>query len=517
MVSFIDSKVKDSLKINMDATTFKIEQDKDGKYVWHIHEAGDKEQVQRHQEHNLCLFIKEMNFTNSYGDVCDSIYIVQDPNLQKDECYHYLVPGLSSAQIAGAAGHLFVMQSRAANAKFNQTVIEKIALPYIDDLRRNETLATDVNSEVDDDDADLEPVAWLFDGEKVQLDGFLDKRLIEFCNTNKIFLIKLAASCTKWQQPLDAGKKFVAKKNNLGPLTNYFENPILTRILNQHLTTHEGIPKHTRTLLISGLQQLCHSDYETLNRQKLTSGYKTIGMVPFDAHKIITNCSTFISAEDQAAIMHNLAHFVKCFKETGHILDSVMDEYLVPKSDIPKLHSKDDKSLIHERCVWVNNDLAYEREQSANDLRIINEDKKQANKIYNEKLDGEYFDMVVNRFNESHESGDWKKFTKAIIKGALNFIKTTDNLILKTSGNLPEVISRLSIQLNVLHAKYRPGPIPSSKLLRNPFPVVSFPIQMTMTHHSSSTMDIETSLRLQTLSSTPHNENTANGFSGSSE
>jgi hypothetical protein len=77
---------------HMDGTTFKIRRNKDGTFVWHIHEDGDTEQVQRHHEHNLDLFIKEMNFANATGDVSESIYIIQDPTLSKEDCYHYYVP-----------------------------------------------------------------------------------------------------------------------------------------------------------------------------------------------------------------------------------------------------------------------------------------------------------------------------------------------------------------------------------------------------------------------------------------
>ncbi len=45
MVTFFSQIVDPALTLNMDATTFRIETNGD-EFVWHIHEAGDKDQVQ---------------------------------------------------------------------------------------------------------------------------------------------------------------------------------------------------------------------------------------------------------------------------------------------------------------------------------------------------------------------------------------------------------------------------------------------------------------------------------------
>ncbi len=203
--------------LNMDATTFKIEINGE-EFVWHIHEEGDTEQVQREGEMATVVYIKEMVLTNTYGNVAETVYIIQDKTMDPEDCVHYLVRDIGVSLLNATQGHIFVMKSRAANAKFNDMYFRKIIVPYIDDARYTYRLSQNLDYEEDEELDDYVEdfsdckVLITFDGEKTQTDGFLATEVMEYCDQSNIFLVKLAASCTKIQQPLDAGKKFDSKK-----------------------------------------------------------------------------------------------------------------------------------------------------------------------------------------------------------------------------------------------------------------------------------------------------------------
>ena len=287
----------------------------------------------------MCVFIKEVALCNAYGHVSETCYIIQDPNMSPDECVRYSVFDLGSSMVAGAFGHLFVMKSRAANMKFNQIYFSKIVIPFIDDLRR--TIRADLNldyneSDLENDDSSALPVLLTFDGEKVQLDGFIDDDVIKYCSDNGIYLLKLAAGCTKIQQPLDSGNKFDSKKKNIRAAEEAFINPLLEGALKLILKQHSGISTPQAKVILEGLQFLNQADYRTLDRDKIASGWARTGIHPLDEGRILDNCTSRITSEDREYILRICPTLRDSFERHGMLSDSVMDELEIPMLETTK-------------------------------------------------------------------------------------------------------------------------------------------------------------------------------------
>jgi hypothetical protein len=442
--------------LSMDATTYFIETDKDNKLVWHIPHRDDRKQVQRKGEGGLGLFIKEMCLVNGIGDSSDSVYIIQDPDMDADECVHYVVPGLSSSLIAGALGHIFVMKSRAANVKFNQMYIEFVFVPFTVDIRRNLQISKDIDAPVDSDRDDEDDslcgdrILFTFDGEPVQLAGFFDEDFIEYCSSNRIIALKLAASCTAIQQPLDAGNKFDSKKKNNRASRTTYENPVLTNTLRQVLKKHTGIQPRQAILLIQGFHELNQADYNTLDRQKIVLGFEAVGMVPFNKQKILDNCTTHFTPDDISNIMKRLPYLRDSFETNGRLLDEIMDDCDIPVSEIQKLSNKDAKAIMHERVVWVNHKLTIIRTLVAAEASEAKEAKKKVVAANNVVTDHHHFNMVKDMFLKDM---DWTTLSATSMKGALRHIKSEGNLSIKTTGKKSELVSVLRVRLNIMKIK----------------------------------------------------------------
>jgi hypothetical protein len=451
MAAYFRNFIDPSLHVNMDATTFKIEIDGD-EVVWHIREDGDKEQVQREGQMNTVVFIKEMCFTNSYGNISETVYIIQDPNMHDEDCKHYVVRDLGSSMLNATHGHIFVMKSRAANMKFNDLYFRKVIIPYINDIRTTFRLSKDIHfdadeaSEEEDEEYSDVPVLFTFDGEKVQLDGFMSPELLDFCTKSYISMVKLAASCTKIQQLLDACKKFDSKKKAMRAVKDYiFRNPQLEATLQQIFKGHPGISQKQVKAIIAGIHELHWADVRTLTREKIVYGAKTIGLFPFNPEQILDNCTWKWSLEDRQYILRIITLLGTLFGKHGRVPDEDMDDLNIPVSDKLKSQNKDSNALVHERVVLINHEESQERSNGFVVIAAQKAEKKAELDSQKAVTDPISFDNVMKLYNDNQAL---TLLPATALKGALRHMKGKLKMNVTTSGNKVALAHRLMMVLD---------------------------------------------------------------------
>jgi hypothetical protein len=195
------------LYVNMDATSFEIVRDKEGKIVWHIHRKGDKNPVRRSGQGGMGVNIKEVNLVCSNGDVSESVYVISDKTMGEDECLHKAVPALSSSIIAGTIGHLFIMKSRSPNHLFMEMYNKFILFPFFDNIRLTDQASRNYGVESDDSNSRDTPIVFFLDGEDKQLDVYRSDEVAASMEYERVCIVKLPPSSTSKTQPLDVGKK----------------------------------------------------------------------------------------------------------------------------------------------------------------------------------------------------------------------------------------------------------------------------------------------------------------------
>ena len=84
---------------------------------------------------NLGVFVKKYFLSNSFGQLAQPVYLIEDTSLKVEECYWYKIPGLSSSNQVGGCGFLAFCPTRCGNEAFFKLFIDEVALPFVKDIQ----------------------------------------------------------------------------------------------------------------------------------------------------------------------------------------------------------------------------------------------------------------------------------------------------------------------------------------------------------------------------------------------
>jgi hypothetical protein len=407
--------------VNGDAMSVEVERDKDNKIVWHCHNKGDKLPVRRSGTGGMCVYIKEVNLVCSNGDVSDSVYVIQDKSMEKNDCLHYTVLGLSSSQISGSQGHIFIMESRSPNHRFMELYNEKVLFPFFDTIRLTDHCSRMDSVEPDDNNSRDTPIVYFLDGEDQQLDIYRSDEVADRMKFERVTIVKLPPSATSKTQPLDVGKKHDSKKKSIRANTEVHIDERLTRTFKMIFRKHPNINTPTRDLLIYGLHACNQADQECLDRNKITLGWRDSGLVPFDPIVILNNCERLWREGEIELVLAKLEEYGDHFLSHGSLSDAKMDEDNMPLSENPKYHSRDDFVDYRQRCLIMNHQNVIEARIAYEDNREAANERKAAMKIINDAVSAENY----NNIHAGIVRGDntWKHQPKTYLTQAYKHLK----------------------------------------------------------------------------------------------
>ena len=84
---------------------------------------------------NLGVFVKKYFLSNSFGQLAEPVYLIEDTSLRVEECYWYKIPGLSSSNQVGGCGFLAFCPTRCGNKAFFKLFIDEVVLPFVKDIQ----------------------------------------------------------------------------------------------------------------------------------------------------------------------------------------------------------------------------------------------------------------------------------------------------------------------------------------------------------------------------------------------
>ena len=89
---------------------------------------------------NLGVFVKKYFLSkyflsNSFGQLAQPVYLIEDTSLKVEDCYWYKIPGLSSSNQVGGCGFLAFCPTRCGNEAFFKFFIDEVVLPFVKDIQ----------------------------------------------------------------------------------------------------------------------------------------------------------------------------------------------------------------------------------------------------------------------------------------------------------------------------------------------------------------------------------------------
>ena len=166
------------------------------------------------------------------------------------------VSGLGIGSDVIAKVYVVFCQTRSANVTFYRWFIEDIFVKFVGDIRARYKLQIS------------EPAYLCLDKESDQIKPLKETAILELCEDHNIIIGKPPASTTAITQPLDRGSAYKgakAKKRGLkGPedkdkyMGITMADSLKNMIINHDVVTGKKFQNSRKSLLISGLQQVCY-------------------------------------------------------------------------------------------------------------------------------------------------------------------------------------------------------------------------------------------------------------------
>ena len=156
----------------------------------------------KNSNNDLNYFVKYYCIAAADGFLCPTwVLLVADAKMSADAFDYCEVQGLSQSR--DQVGFLCFCRTRSGNAAFYKWLNENVLCKFVQSIRA-------INNIGEND-----YLIVLCDGEKVQIDPYLDASIQEKFRGLNCMIGKVAASCTALTQPLDAFNAFKASKSLL--------------------------------------------------------------------------------------------------------------------------------------------------------------------------------------------------------------------------------------------------------------------------------------------------------------
>jgi hypothetical protein len=222
-------------------------------------------------------------------------------------------------------------------------------------------------------------IIWSFDGERKFLDAMLDAlvdNVPEYLKDKNFEIMKFAAAASKTQQPLDVSTSFRTIKLLTKGLRCNGTAHYTQALLSNFLKGMDASSLKTYVLFLSNLPEMLNKAFTT---SAIKQGWATSGLVPLDAGRILSRCSTWsqLSREQGDAIIGSIPALMKHAQKTGEVDEDLMqrlvgdtinfDEWLAQHSGIPKKKGMPlaRQALNRHRAVWLNHEATTKRRADA--------------------------------------------------------------------------------------------------------------------------------------------------------
>eukprot|EP01038_Epipyxis_sp_PR26KG_P017284 gene17284-23836_t len=306
-------------------------------------------------------FIKTYAHITADGAHAPLVHCYADDNMPVGaiDCYEVNGIGVSGMPLGDPSWIVFC-KTRQMNSAFYLWYWEQINFPFYDSLRRQH------DNEIFDPTLDgtqfSHPVGTNCDGEEIQIRLFSEHiEFIEKLKQRRVVVDKPPGSTTEITQALDHGPIFITKNNYLKGIT---DNDIaidwrfnaVSEVFRQHEIKHGKIPANHKRMGIYGTLRLSLAWQKTLNVDKARSSFALTGQYPFSAERVLQNCTTRITSEEETNIYAALEDLTQVYETNGELVSKDFNDNNIFNNDAIDGKSKEDLVMSRQRTVRLSHD-----------------------------------------------------------------------------------------------------------------------------------------------------------------
>lgn len=291
-------------------------------------------------------FIKYYAIITGEGLLATPIFIIADPNMNKDDFDVYTADHLGVGVGFGHSAEIVFTHDRNLNEEFYKWMITSVVGVWVDDIKMDEGMS-------------METSAWYtLDGEARQIKGFEDPEIQSYLKANNIVVGKPPGSTTAITQPLDAYNFFKGIKTSLKHQKDHVINMKVRKEIEDIFVQHQmeygnGLKPGQKELYVQGLLDIQRAMNNVVNPELIVKSFKASGLIDpttggYDLEKIIKNYKIKITPEEQLEIVQKIPHLAKILGETGELTDADLD-----RAGFEKSSTKDGKDITRRRYVTI--------------------------------------------------------------------------------------------------------------------------------------------------------------------
>ena len=306
------------------------------------------------------------------GFLCPTwVLLVADEKMSADAFDYCEVQGLSQSR--DQVGFLCFCRTRSGNAAFYKWLNENVLCKFVQSIRA-------INNIGEND-----YLCVLCDGEKVQIDPYLDASIQEKFRDLNCMIGKVAASCTALTQPLDAFNAFKASKSLLACFStdDYMHQESLRHQVVSAIQIHESRYQNVKIAdkrrLIPGILAVRVAIVNAMNEITIQKSFEAAGIdreCQVDINHILAQFGVKLTDCAFHQFMDVLPQAVSLFREQGTITDEQLRMFDAIRHEEAEIcgHPRDQLVLSRQRCVILNHAQTMQRHLDR--LQAIEDAKK---------------------------------------------------------------------------------------------------------------------------------------------
>ena len=313
-------------------------------------------------------FIKLYAAINAIGGYGELVYCLADANMKEGDMDWYEIDAGVFGLNQHDKAHIVFSKTRAMGDAFCEKYWRKIVIPFMVAERERYGL-----------DGKMAQVNC--DGESSQIDVFATTTIYQEVKEADITVDKPSGSTTEITQACDQELFIEMKKEN----KKYDDSDVdidspefkcITTILAKHQTKTKKLmpPAHVRQAAF-GLMRVRMAAQNALTGPRARRSFVKIGQWPFDKKKVLQQCTTKLTVDQEAAIFAALPKLTSQYDSFGELVQKNFDDANIFNNDIPGKKLKEDGATNRKRSCRLTHHVQHDQMLAKQPAREVAKEK----------------------------------------------------------------------------------------------------------------------------------------------
>ena len=328
------------------------------------------------------LFVKVYTLANAKGGFAPLVYCLADCNMAEGDLDWYELPAGAFGLNQHDEAHIVFSKTRSMGDLFSEKYWTEIVVPFVDTERARYGLVgktAEVNC----------------DGESSNIDVFAKPAVYQVIKEANIMVDKPSGSTTEITQACDQELYIEMKKENrkIGDShvdVDSAEFECITDILAKHQNKVQKVMSTAHVRQMSyGLIRARMAGQNALTGPRAMKSFSKIGMWPFNKEKVLGQCTTKLTVDQEAAIFAALPKLTSQYDAFGELVQKDFDDANIFNNDILGKKLKEDCATNRKRSCRLTHHIQHEQMMAKEPVREEAKEKRVAAKKRKEAGDVE--------------------------------------------------------------------------------------------------------------------------------